>query len=179
MVSCHETLKAGGIIAYPTEAVFGLGCDFTNEAAVLRILKLKQRRIELGLIVIASCWEQVAHLATPLSHKQLQLLQQSWPGPTTWLLPASQHAPNWITGKHNSIAIRISAHPIAQEICQNFNGGIVSTSANISGQSSARSVAEVVDIFGDKIDLIIPGDTDELASPSKIIDLLTKTIIRE
>ena len=122
-----KVMKSGGVIAYPTEAVFGLGCDINNTSAVNRIINMKQRDPEQGLIIVAFCWSQVEKFTKTTAVKNLEEILSSWPGPTTWVFPASSLAPKLITGKHKTIAIRISKHPIVQAITQEANMPIVST----------------------------------------------------
>ncbi len=174
----HAVFNNDGIIAYPTEAVFGLGCDPFNEKAVRRILAIKQRAEAQGLILIASAWHQFNDLIETPSAEQLEKVKATWPGPVTWLFPVKSTAPRWIVGDHNSVAIRMTAHPIARAICQAVDQVIVSTSANISGQSPCKTMQEVQDIFGDNIDLIIPGLVGDLANPTGIRDAVTGKVIR-
>ncbi|MCK4586215.1 MAG: Sua5/YciO/YrdC/YwlC family protein, partial [Gammaproteobacteria bacterium] len=104
-------IERGGIIAYPTEAVFGLGCDPINPDAVLRLLTLKRRPIGKGLVLIASNIEQLKPFMAPLDAKQQHTLEASWPGPVTWLVPAKQETPVWLKGHHDTIAVRVTDHP--------------------------------------------------------------------
>lgn len=171
-------LAKGKIIAYPTESVFGLGCDPFNEDAVTRLLALKQRDKTKGLILIASSWAEIKHLVLPLTDEQKTRVNDTWPGPTTWILPASENAPLWITGQHATIAIRITQHPIARTLCQLYKKPIVSTSANISGTSPAKTVAEVKNYFNNNLCLIMSGDLGSLEKPTQIRDLVSDKIIR-
>lgn len=172
-------LERGGIIAYPTEAVYGLGCDPFNEKSVLKILSLKRRSAAKGLILISHSWETVADLIMPLEEKILDEIFKSWPGPTTWIFPAKlDRVPYWLRGDHESLAIRIIAHPVARALCQEFNTPIVSTSANIEGKPPARSSAEVLAMFPTEIDYIVKGATGALEKPTPIYDALTKKALR-
>ncbi len=171
-------LRKGGVIAYPTEAVFGLGCAPFNESAVNRLLQLKQRDISKGLISIGADWTQLQPLTQAIDDSLLAKAKASWPGPNTWLFPASDIAPAWITGQYDSIALRIPDHPIARELCQAFGGPIVSTSANPSGQPPAHNAATVQAYFGDKLDHIQPGQTGGSQRPSCIRNILTNQVIR-
>jgi L-threonylcarbamoyladenylate synthase len=173
-----EVLKNGGVIAYPTEAVFGLGCDPFNEQAVQKILQLKQRSMDKGLILIAANWEQVKNLVLQIDKDLLTKVLATWPGPNTWVFPASKQCPKWVTGKFNSVALRITAHPIAKTICEEFGGPIVSTSANIEGSSPARTKQEVEKQFPQGIDLFVPGEIGNQTAPTLIRDVLTNKIIR-
>jgi L-threonylcarbamoyladenylate synthase len=172
-----RTLQRGGIIAYPTEAVFGIGCDPWNEAAVLELLALKQRSWTKGLILIASDFNQLQAFIKPVSPEVLQQLQQSWPGPMTWLLPARKEVPRYLTGLHDSIAVRVTAHPLASRLCEAFGGAIVSTSANLSGLRPARNVHQVRWQLPE-LDYVLPGACGGAAKPSQIRDAISGEIIR-
>src|SRR5690606_18310794 len=129
-------LRSGGVIAYPTEAVWGLGCDPRNEAAVLRLLALKQREVDKGLILVGASEAQLTPYIDMLALDAAQraAVLASWPGPHTWIVPASTQAPAWITGTHTGIAVRVSAHPTVIALCDAFGGALVSTSANRAGE---------------------------------------------
>lgn len=173
-----KVLSNGGVIAYPTEAVYGLGCDPFNETAVRRLLAIKQRPVGQGLILIAADWQQVSPLVENIPAERQALVQASWPGPITWVFPASPLVPSWITGDHSSVAIRITAYSIAKQLCQRFNKPLVSTSANLSGQAAIRDTLSVKLIFENKVDYILPGRVGNLANPTEIRDALTGAIIR-
>lgn len=173
-----EILKSGGIIAYPTEAVFGLGCDPFNEQAVLKLLQLKKRDISKGLILIAASWEQFEPLIQPIDDSIINKIFTSWPGPNTWVVPANSRVPSWIKGKYSSVAVRVTAHPVAKKICEMFGGPIVSTSANIEGLPPAKTAEEVQGQFPEGIDLIVPGKVGNLKKPTTIRDAITDKIIR-
>jgi L-threonylcarbamoyladenylate synthase len=165
-------LQQGHIIAYPTEAVYGLGCDPYNEQAVLRLFTLKERNPDKGIILIAANWTQITPLIEPLTQQQYEMINKTWPGPMTWVFPASTLAPTWIIGKHNTIALRITAHPIANNLCERFKNPIVSTSANLSGQTPAKSALEVQSSFSE-VDFILEGPLGDLTSPTPIRDART------
>ena len=171
-------LKEGGVIAYPTEAVYGLGCDPLNRAAVYRLLELKQRDIDKGLILLADNYERIEAFLQPLLASQQQQLKSSWPGPVTWLIPAQSWVPLWLTGAHKTLAVRITAHPIAAKLCQAADMPIVSTSANIANRRPARTVLQVYRQFGSKLDFILSGHTGDLATPTPIRDLVSGETIR-
>jgi L-threonylcarbamoyladenylate synthase len=175
-------IERGGIIAYPTEAVFGLGCDPLNPDAVLNLLALKRRPIGKGLVLIASTMEQLKPFIAQLDAKQQSTLETSWPGPVTWLVPARPETPVWLKGHHDTIAIRVTNHPIAAALCQTVGHALVSTSANRSGLRPARSPLQVRNYFSkqgnQKIDLIVAGPLGNEAKPSVIKDLVTGKIVR-
>jgi L-threonylcarbamoyladenylate synthase len=174
-----DVLETGGIIAYPTEGVWGLGCDPFDERAVNRLLQLKQRPVEKGLILVAASMEQIAALLAPLDEQQMALLRSGWPGPNTWLLPdPDQLVPAWIKGKFDTVAVRVSDHPLVQALCKGFGGPIVSTSANPGSKPPATSSVRVLTWFGDKIDFVVPGRLGGAKGPSSIRDLCSSQRIR-
>ncbi|MBT3505281.1 MAG: threonylcarbamoyl-AMP synthase [Piscirickettsiaceae bacterium] len=172
-----KTLRSGGVIAYPTEAVFGLGCDPWDEAAVNRILDIKQRPWHKGLILIASDFNQLADFIEPLSPETLQQIEATWPGPVTWLLPAKDTTPDYLTGEHATIAVRITAHPIAHELCKAAGHALVSTSANIAGMPPAKNHRQVRWQLPE-VNAIVTGHCGEATQPSQIRDAQTGTILR-
>ena len=171
-------LRRGGIVAYPTEGVWGLGCDPDNDEAVMRLLAVKRRDWRKGLILIAASLEQLApYIATP-PPKVLRRLRATWPGPVTWLLPALDSTSPWLRGTHHTLAVRVTAHPPAAELCRRFGGALVSTSANLAGRAAARSRLRVVQRFGDAVDYIVPGATGGLMGPTEIRDALSGAVVR-
>lgn len=173
-----SVLRSGGVIAYPTEAVWGLGCDPHDEQAVLRLLALKQRDWRKGVILIAADVEQLMPYLRGLSEEKLSVLRASWPGPNTWLIPNNGTAPAWITGGRSTLAVRVTAHPLAAALCQQFGGALVSTSANRAGKKPARSVFDVRCSFGDTLDAVLPGALGGLQKPTQIRDVMTGEICR-
>lgn len=172
-------MQGGGVVAYPTEAVWGLGCDPGNPVAVERLLALKQRSPAKGLILLAADMEQLAPLLTDLSDAQRQQLENSWPGPITWLIPHHNRVPAWISGRFDSVAVRVSDHPVAAGLSGAFGGPIVSTSANPQGRAPARTSMRVRQYFRDGLDDITPGPLGKRSQPSEIRDLLTGKRIRD
>lgn len=173
-----RVLHAGGVIAYPTEAVWGLGCDPHNEHAVARLLALKQRPVEKGVILIAADVEQLSPYLRGLPEEKLALLRASWPGPNTWLVPDNGAAPAWITGGRGTLAVRVTAHPLAAALCRAFGGAVVSTSANRAGEVPARSLLQVRQYFGDALDAVLPGSLGGLQNPTRIRDAMTGATCR-
>lgn len=172
-----RVLRDGGVIAYPTEAVFGLGCDPNNEQAVQRILALKHRDVRKGLLLIGGSY---AHIAPwiKVSTQQAQFLETGWPYATTYLIDASDKVPGWVRGEHSKVGVRLTQHPIAAALCNAFGGLLVSTSANVSGADPARTSDQCREQFGDQLDLVIDGECDSHARPSTIIDLASGDILR-
>ena len=174
-----RVLIKGGVIAYPTEAVWGLGADPFNAAAVYKLLSLKKRRVDKGLIIVAAHIEQLAPYLLTLSTQQQQQLRASWPGPTTWLIPHNGLFPYWIHGEYSSVAVRVSDHPVVQGLCLAFGGPIVSTSANLQGKTAARFSWQVHHYFKQHIDCYAPGRVGGRKKPSEIRDLLSGQVVRQ
>lgn len=170
-----DALNRGEVIAYPTEGVWGIGCDPANELAVRRILEIKKRPIEKGMIVVA---DTVARLAPYISDlpAQQQLTKDSQP--TTWLVEHGGKAPFWITGGSDKLAVRISDHPVIRQLCIASGLALVSTSANPAGFEPARSEADIRGYFHNLIDVIVPGALGGQDGASEIRDLASGDIIR-
>lgn len=171
-------LRAGDVLAYPTEAVFGLGCDPLNEAAVQRVLAIKGRPVAKGLILIAADFADLEPFVKPLTAEQQARLNATWPGPVTWLLPVRPTTPAWLRGRHDTLAVRVTAHPVAAALCAAWGGALVSTSANLSGQPPARSALAVRRRLGRRVDRVVPGAVGGAARPSEIRDLRSGRVVR-
>lgn len=176
--TARRILQAGGIVAYPTEAVYGLGCDPLNPQAVMRLLSLKQRPWQKGMILIASQRQQLDPYLETINAEIEEQLDRTWPGPVTWLLPARPEVPRWLRGEHDTLAVRVTAHPLAAALCEAFSGPIVSTSANLAGHAPARSPLRVQRELGGELDYILHGPLGELAQPTEIRDARTGRVIR-
>lgn len=173
-----NALGSGGVIACPTEAVWGLSCDPDNPGAVLRLLELKQRPVRKGLILVAASEGQLGFLLRGLTNQQRAELSESWPGPATWLIPHHDRVPVWIHGEHDTVAVRVSAHPVISALCRSWGGPLVSTSANPGGALPARALFQVHRYFGDALDGLVPGAVGDQARPTGIRDLSSGEIIR-
>ncbi len=174
-----KVLKSGGVIAYPTESIWGLGCDPFNQQAVSKVLNLKNRHAEKGLILVAASLEQFPELLEGLSQDQWFSLRKSCPGPITWLIPdAGQIFPDWIRGKFETVAIRVSTHPVVKQLCESFGGLMVSTSANPEGLIPAKTESKVAEYFPHHLDYILAGSLGTQDRPSVIKDLVSSQIIR-
>jgi len=158
------------VIAYPTEYCFGLGCDPSNPEALERLLAIKQRSPEQGLIVIAADQAQVESIADLAGSPMLQEILDSWPGPTTWILPSKASVHGLVTGRHESLAIRICGLPVARDLCSEFGSAIVSTSANRHTQQPLLTAAAVADELGNELDYIVDAKVGEASAPSQIRD---------
>ncbi|WP_263143669.1 Sua5/YciO/YrdC/YwlC family protein [Pseudomonas sp. RIT-PI-AD] len=172
-----RVIRQGGVIAYPTEAVWGLGCDPWDEDAVYRLLALKDRSPSKGLILVADTIRQFDFLLEDLPDAWLQRLASTWPGPNTWLVPHRERLPEWITGEHDSVALRVSDHPLVGELCA-LTGPLVSTSANPAGRPAAVSRLRVRQYFGDRLDGVLGGALGGRRNPSLIRDLVSGRVIR-
>ncbi len=172
-----QQLNAGEIIAYPTEAVYGLGCDPLNEEAVLKLLAIKNRTVDKGLILIASTLDQLEPYLQ-LNDQIITRVQATWPGAVTWIIPAQPWVPGWITGKFNSIAVRVTDHPIASMICQKYGGPIISTSANVSSKPPATRSWMVSKSLAENELFIVPGEVGQLKQATPIYDVLSHQQIR-
>ena len=180
LAACQDAAKQvhdGAVVAYPSEAVYGLGCDPWQEKAVQKILDLKQRPRNKGLIVLASSWQTCKQHIQPLPKDRLHTMLASWPGPHTWLLP-NKDFPAWITGNHNTVAIRVTAHPVAAKLCELAGGLLVSTSANQTGKTEMRSATDIQSLWGTQLAAIIEGETGDLEKPTTIQDALSGKMIR-
>ena len=171
-----QLLQQGKVIAYPTEAVYGLGCDPFNEAAVESLLSLKKRNTHKGLIVLIAHWQQLTPLIAPISESQLAAVKASWPGPVTWIFPKSNAIPALVCGDHTTIAIRMSAHSIARQLC--LHNPVVSTSANLSGHPPARHVSELALQFPIGLEGVVSGELGGASQPSAIYEVLTGQRLR-
>jgi L-threonylcarbamoyladenylate synthase len=172
-----QVIRAGGVIAYPTEAVWGLGCDPWDGLAVERLLALKNRPEHKGVILVAGDIEQFDFILNDLPDIWIDRLEGSWPGPNTWLVPHQNLLPEWITGEHDSVALRVTDHPLVQALCGHA-GPIVSTSANPAGRPSARSRLRVEQYFPRQLDKVLGGSLGGRKNPSLIRDLVTGDVIR-
>jgi L-threonylcarbamoyladenylate synthase len=171
-------LRRGGLIAYPTESCYGLGCDPGNRTAVLRLLKLKQRPQYKGLIIIASRYRQVARYLQPLTSEEQQRLMTAGSQVVTYLMPARHSAPRWLRGSHDTLAVRFTAHPDAAALCKALDMALVSTSANRSGQRPTRTYAQCQRMFGRQA-WVLPGRVGKRKTPSTIRAWTNGKIVRK
>ena len=170
-------LKRGGIIAYATESCYGLGCDPSNHRAVRRILRLKRRPQGKGLILVGAKLEQFRRYLAPIPASLTAQLAQWWPGPNTLLLPASARCPRILRGRHDKLAVRVSAHPDTVRLCHLLGMALVSTSANLAGKRALKSAAACTRAFGSHV-LALPGRIGRYKRPSRIIDPASGDVYR-
>jgi L-threonylcarbamoyladenylate synthase len=168
-------LRSGGVVAYPTEGVFGLGCIPDDADAVIRILSIKKRSPAMGLVLIASGIEQLEDWAELPDGVNLE---SSLEQPVTWIVPATTNVPYWIKGEHHGLAVRITSHPVASALCDVADSPLVSTSANVAGRPPARSAFVLRRRFRSLVDYIVPGRCGPAAGASEIRDLNSGKIIR-
>lgn len=165
----RDLILAGGLGAYPTEGVWGLGCDPLNPDALARLIAIKGRGAEKGLIVIASAPEQLNALVQWPSDRSAQdAIFASWPGPVTWIVPAAPGLPALLTGGRDTLAVRVTAHPPVIALCNAIGQALVSTSANLSGHRAYTRRWQVQRRFGSNLDWILPGPLGGQRGPSEI-----------
>ena len=170
-------LQHGGLIAYPTESCYGLGCDPRNPHALRHLIRLKGRSAAKGLLLIAHHFRQLKPFIRPLSAIDQMRMQRSWPGPVPWVVPASAACSLLLTGGRATIALRVTAHPPAARLCRELGMALVSPSANKSGRKPAKTAAQCRRIFGAQV-RVIDGRIGQRRRPSTLIDLATGTTLR-
>lgn len=178
IIDAANALRAGGVIAYPTEYCFGLGCDPNNINALQRLLKIKRRQQKQGVILIAASIEQVSAYVDLEVSSLASEIKASWPGPNTWVLPALESVSEWVRGRHLGVAMRVPAHAACQQICINFGGAIVSTSANRHGQSALLNAGDVRADMGVELDYILDAPVGGAERASIIRDGLSGKQLR-
>lgn len=175
--SLRAYLRRGGLIAYPTESCYGLGCDPRNVRALRRLIALKGRDASKGMLLIADSFRRLAPFVGVLAPADRARMAKTWPGPVTWVVPASSACPALLTGGRSTIAVRVTAHPGAARLCRALGMALVSTSANKSGRKPAKTAAQCRTIFGRRV-RVLPGRVGTRRRPSTLIDLATGTVLR-
>jgi L-threonylcarbamoyladenylate synthase len=180
MTKVFNIFQLGGVIAYPTEAVFGLGCDPDNPEAIKKLLSIKKRPVEKGLILLASNFTQLMPYLdmSQLSPAQIETILSRWPNGITQVLPANPAILSLLTGRFTTIAVRITDQSDVAALCEQTGKPIVSTSANLSGNEPARTWQTLDAKLVPMIDYVVKGDTLAYLQPSKIINGLTGEIFR-
>lgn len=173
-----DVIHAGGLVAYPTESCFGLGCDPRQHQAVRRLLRIKRRRWQQGLILIAARTQQILRYVDTSHGRVLDRAASTWPGPNTWLMPPRPRVSRWLTGAHDLIAVRVTAHRGAAALCNYARLALISTSANRHGRPPARTAAAVLREFGDDVDYVLVGNLGRRARPSEIRNAMTNEVVR-
>lgn len=178
-------LHAGGLIVYPTEAVYGIGCDPRNPQALRRLLALKHRDPRKGLILVAASEDQLAPFLHPQTRRAAYMtaVRESWPGPRTWVLPCADDISPLLRGAHDTLAVRVTAHPWVAALCRVFGGPLVSTSANIASRPPARGLLDVRRMFGVGLDIrrdaLLSGPVDRRLRPTPIRDARSGRVLRK
>jgi len=172
-----DILRSRGVVAYPTESVFGLGCFPLELSAVSRILAMKSRPVEAGLILLAGTPEQLTPYIAPTPEARKRMLA-AWPGPVTWVVTHAQGVPDWITGGRSTIAVRVTAEPLAAALCLAAGSAIISTSANRRGRPPARSSLQVRIRLGSQVDYVLPGKVGGRERPTEIRDAASGDVLR-
>jgi L-threonylcarbamoyladenylate synthase len=174
-------LLQGGIIAYPTESVFGLGCDPDNGVALRRLIDIKKRSEKKGMLIVCHDFDLVKRYINQnlVDEEELKFAFSCWEGFCTLAVPASEAVHPLLRGDFPTVAVRISRHPAVAEICGRFKKPVVSTSANLSGREPLRTYADTESVFGRTADFILDGQTLGYERPSRIIDLRTRKILRD
>lgn len=174
-----RVVAQGGVIAYPTEAVWGLGCDPFCGPAVERLLAMKRRPVSKGLILIASQFDQLGPLLQNLTESERSLISEPQSHPVTWLLPDDDDLiPYWIKGDHQEVAVRVSTHSVCRALCDAWGGLLVSTSANRSDEPPAMSATEVRAAFPRDLDAVLPGALGGYDKPSEIRSIRSGQVLR-
>lgn len=170
-------LARNGLVAYPTESCYGLGCDPRKPHALKRLIAAKGRSAAKGLLLIAAHWSQLKPYVARLPAGHLARMKRSWPGPVTWVVPASRRCPALLTGGRSTVAVRVTAHTDAVRLCRSLGMALVSTSANKSGRKPAKTAVECRRIFGTRV-RTLDGRIGQRRRPSTLIDLATGKILR-
>lgn len=169
-------IRHGAVIAYPTEAVYGLGCDPRDDDAIEHVLAIKQRAPDKGLILIAADAAQLAPYVAGLNSRDRRRIEGK--KPITWLVPAAPDVPALVVGGHDKVAVRVTHHPVARALCEACGHPLVSTSANVAGRRPARTALAVRRAFGDSVDYVLAGAVGKLDAPTPIHDLETGEVLR-
>ncbi|MDA9558110.1 Sua5/YciO/YrdC/YwlC family protein [Vibrio sp.] len=176
-----QALEEGDVIGYPTEGVFGIGCDPDNIDAIEKLLAIKERPVEKGLILIAANYTQLQPYIDELrlSKENIIDMQASWPGPYTWIVPASSKVSKWVSGQFDTVAVRIIEHKGIQELCLAYGKPITSTSANLTGQPPCMTAEDVEEQLGSQLGAIYFGKVGGRNNPSEIRDARTGNVLRQ
>lgn len=176
-----QIMLSGGIVAFPTETYYGLAVDASNEFALKKLYKLKQRDPKKAMIVIIEDFADIETVAAYVPERYVPLIEKYWPGALTLIFPARENLSSLLTGQGETVGVRVSPHPVAKALVREMKKPITATSANLSGGDPAKSAFEVRRIFGDRIDFILDGGETVAGNCSTIVGLkdLTLTVLRE
>ncbi len=165
-----EVVREGGVILYPSDTIYGLGCDPFCKSAVRRIFEIKKRPGEKGLLVLVPSSDWLERLARGVDSDLLKVCERFWPGPLTIVLKARRELSRELTGREGKIGIRWPANPFLQEWMERIPGPIVSTSANLSGGEVITSASELQELFGSEVDLFVQSEEPVRGTPSTVVD---------
>ena len=171
-------LREGGVVAYPTEAVYGIGCDPLDRAGVARVFAIKHRPPHKRCILIAADPRHLEPFVAAAAPEFREHAARYWPGPVTLVAPARDEAPAWLVAATGTVAVRVTDHPVAHDLCASFGGALVSTSANRSACPPVRDALRARAVFGDEIDWYVPGRVGGLTAPTRIIDIRDGRTVR-
>jgi L-threonylcarbamoyladenylate synthase len=166
-----EILRAGGLVAFPTETVYGLGADAASEKAVARLYAVKRRPAEHPVILHLDSLERALAWARDVPREAMVLAERFWPGPLTLVLKRSAKAADFVTGGQDTVGVRVPSHPVARELLKEFQGALAAPSANRFGRVSPTTAAHVREDLGADVDLVLEGGPSEVGIESTIVDL--------
>ena len=166
-----QILRAGGLVGFPTETVYGLGADASSEKAVVRLYAAKGRPADHPVIIHFASAEQAFAWAREIPHGARELAQRFWPGPLTLILKRSTLAKDFVTGGQDTVGLRVPSHPVARQLLQEFAGAIAAPSANRFGKVSPTTAAHVREDLGADVQLVLEGGPSEVGIESTIVDL--------
>lgn len=173
-----RVLRAGGIVGYPTEAVFGLGCLPEQRDAISRLLEIKRRSARKGFVLIAAELQYLEQLIELPEEPMRREILATWPGPVTWVLPARARVPAWLTGGRATLAVRITSHPVARALCLRTGSALISTSANVTRRRPHTRLLQLRRDFGRQVDYVLAGELGDAARPTAIRDGVTGRLLR-
>lgn len=166
-----EAVLRGGVIAFPTDTLYGLGCSLFDVGAVEMVARLKRRDPSLAVISLIPTPDQARGLALEVSDAAERLITRHWPGPLSLIFLAAPIVPARVRGAGGTVALRCPADTLSQRLLDRIGGPVVSSSANLSGQPPAQTAEDVVRIFGNQLDLVIDGGPRRGALPSTLVDV--------
>lgn len=164
-------IARGQLIAYPTEAVYGIGCDPQNLSAIQAVLELKARDKSKGFIIIAANLAQLSPYIQPPTDAEKQQLDTAWPGPVTFVVRAKPQLPSILTGGRDTLAVRVSSHPVVKQLCTACGHALISTSANLSAKPALTTAEQVSEVFGSSLAGVVDGSLGNLTSATPIYSL--------
>jgi L-threonylcarbamoyladenylate synthase len=173
-----EVLRSGGLVAFPTETVYGLGADARNEAAVRRLFDVKERPLDRALSLCVGGLAAAQSFAV-FDTDAIRLAAAFWPGPLTLVLPRRDVVGDGVTGGRDTVGLRMPAHPVALALLRDFGGAIAAPSANKFGEAPPVTASEVVDALGEDVDLVLDGGLCQVGESSTVLSLVGEpTILR-